>query len=326
MARIRVRHVTRYEYRAPVGLTQHRLMVRPRDSHDLRLHEATLVISPTPRATRWAHDVFGNSVCLVDWDNDARTDHLDIAVVVQVRHGGLRVHHHARDGHRLPLGAPAGVHRRNFVPRLKGDHLGLTIVVHVGDGHTSLAIEAGDFKNHAGAVAIEGHQGVGGPRGEGDVGDVRLVHHAVAVVVVEVAHRGHHDHAGAGGDRILPFNRRIPGISDHAARRGARTLLQDGHRLQPCNLHYTILFHAVGNAIQIGIRKILVNLPISVVVAPVALLDRGRAGVVDGRVDGVAAIENPRILFVALHAILGAREEQQEHGHLNTSTFGRRSV
>lgn len=86
MARVRIRHSTRYTYRNPVGLSQHRLMVRPRDSHDLRLHEATLSISPAPEATRWAHDVFGNSVCLLDWAEGARTDHLEIVSTLDLTH------------------------------------------------------------------------------------------------------------------------------------------------------------------------------------------------------------------------------------------------
>jgi transglutaminase-like putative cysteine protease len=59
-----VRHATTYRYSAPVTFGQHRLMLRPRDSHDLRLVEANLVISP-PATLRWMHDVFGNSVALV---------------------------------------------------------------------------------------------------------------------------------------------------------------------------------------------------------------------------------------------------------------------
>jgi transglutaminase-like putative cysteine protease len=86
MARLRIRHITRYDYRNPVGLTPHRLMIRPRDSHDLRLHEATLSVSPTPRVTRWAHDVFGNSVCLIDWEPEARTDHLEIISELDLTH------------------------------------------------------------------------------------------------------------------------------------------------------------------------------------------------------------------------------------------------
>jgi transglutaminase-like putative cysteine protease len=54
-------HDTEYRYRRPVLPGEHRLRLRPRDSHVLRLVSATLDI--TPRATlRWSFDVFGNSV------------------------------------------------------------------------------------------------------------------------------------------------------------------------------------------------------------------------------------------------------------------------
>lgn len=65
-----VRHVTRYTYAKPVMLGTHRLMMRPRDSHDLRLVDATLALSP-PGAVRWIHDVFGNSVAIVDFAGPA---------------------------------------------------------------------------------------------------------------------------------------------------------------------------------------------------------------------------------------------------------------
>jgi len=86
MPRLRVRHTTCYAYRAPVGLARHRLMLRPRDSHDLRLHEATLSVSPAPANTRWAHDVFGNSVGLLDWPAEQRTDHLEIVSTLELTH------------------------------------------------------------------------------------------------------------------------------------------------------------------------------------------------------------------------------------------------
>ncbi len=61
-----VRHATTYRYAQPVTFGQHRLMLRPRDSHDLRLTGADLTLSP-PGDIRWMHDVFGNSVALVDF-------------------------------------------------------------------------------------------------------------------------------------------------------------------------------------------------------------------------------------------------------------------
>lgn len=61
-----IRHVTVYRYRRPVTLGPHRLMLRPRDSHDLRLLEAQFVFSP-PGTVKWVHDVFGNSVANVSF-------------------------------------------------------------------------------------------------------------------------------------------------------------------------------------------------------------------------------------------------------------------
>src|SRR5215212_507652 len=61
-----VKHSTLYRYAKPVTFGQHRLMLRPRDSHDLRLVDAALSLSP-PGTLRWLHDVYGNSVALVDF-------------------------------------------------------------------------------------------------------------------------------------------------------------------------------------------------------------------------------------------------------------------
>jgi transglutaminase-like putative cysteine protease len=58
---LNVRHTTVYRYGLPVVLGDHRLMLRPRDSHDLRLIKTNLIFSP-PATVRWLYDVFGNSV------------------------------------------------------------------------------------------------------------------------------------------------------------------------------------------------------------------------------------------------------------------------
>jgi transglutaminase-like putative cysteine protease len=72
MAILRVRHTTRYDYRVPVELGEHRLMMRPRDSHDLRLLDTQLTIDPATSALRWIHDVFGNSIALVSFQGAAQ--------------------------------------------------------------------------------------------------------------------------------------------------------------------------------------------------------------------------------------------------------------
>lgn len=70
MKQLTVRHVTVYRYAKPVGFGPHRLMLRPRDSHDLRLVSTELVTSP-PAAVRYLHDVFGNSVGIATFDETA---------------------------------------------------------------------------------------------------------------------------------------------------------------------------------------------------------------------------------------------------------------
>jgi len=65
-----VRHSTKYTYSEPVNFGEHRLMFRPRDSHDLRILDTGLVISPAAKV-RWLHDVFGNSIALASFDEAA---------------------------------------------------------------------------------------------------------------------------------------------------------------------------------------------------------------------------------------------------------------
>ena len=86
MPRVGVTHETIYRYRVPVRLLPHRLMVRPRDSHDLRLLETKLTVSPPAAHTRWAHDVFGNSVCYLHFAEATVTDALRIVSTLDVNH------------------------------------------------------------------------------------------------------------------------------------------------------------------------------------------------------------------------------------------------
>jgi transglutaminase-like putative cysteine protease len=58
---LRIQHKTTYRYRRPVSLGPHRLMLRPRESRDLRLVSSEVEISPAA-ALAYSHDVMGNSV------------------------------------------------------------------------------------------------------------------------------------------------------------------------------------------------------------------------------------------------------------------------
>jgi transglutaminase-like putative cysteine protease len=58
---LRIQHKTTYRYRQKVSLGPHRLMLRPRESRDLRLISINVAV-PQSAAVNWAQDVFGNAV------------------------------------------------------------------------------------------------------------------------------------------------------------------------------------------------------------------------------------------------------------------------
>jgi len=66
-----VRHLSVYRYSEPVRFGEHRMMFRPRSSHDLRLVATELLIEPTPARLYWLHDVFDNSVAVATFTGRA---------------------------------------------------------------------------------------------------------------------------------------------------------------------------------------------------------------------------------------------------------------
>jgi transglutaminase-like putative cysteine protease len=63
MTRLSIMHETRYDYDRAVSFGLHRLLIRPRDSHSVRVVEASLQLSP-PGKVRWLYDALSNCVCL----------------------------------------------------------------------------------------------------------------------------------------------------------------------------------------------------------------------------------------------------------------------
>src|SRR5271157_5238000 len=72
MPTLTIRHVTTYRYRRPVAFGEHRMMLRPRDSHDQKVIEASLEISPEPSSLRLVQDAFGNHVGIARFSGRAR--------------------------------------------------------------------------------------------------------------------------------------------------------------------------------------------------------------------------------------------------------------
>jgi transglutaminase-like putative cysteine protease len=83
MSLLTVRHVTVYRYSEPVEFGEHRMMFRPRASHDLRLLGSSLEITPHPTRLRWLHDVFDNSVAVAAFDGPAAQLRFDSTVTLE---------------------------------------------------------------------------------------------------------------------------------------------------------------------------------------------------------------------------------------------------
>lgn len=81
MVRLKVTHSTTYHYRVPVNLYPHRLMLRPRESRDLRLLGLEVIVEPEAVVT-WAQDVAGNMVATASFQ--AKTDSLIIHSVAEL--------------------------------------------------------------------------------------------------------------------------------------------------------------------------------------------------------------------------------------------------
>ncbi len=64
MQRLKISHLTEYEFGGPVTLHTHYLRVRPREGHDVHIESSLLEISPA-QEVQWHRDTLDNSVALV---------------------------------------------------------------------------------------------------------------------------------------------------------------------------------------------------------------------------------------------------------------------
>ncbi|WP_031432204.1 transglutaminase family protein [Methylomarinum vadi] len=82
MRRLQITHSTLYQYTEPVRFLTHKLHVRPREGHDIRIESSKLRISPNYKI-RWERDIYSNSIALVDFLEASRTLEITSGVVVQ---------------------------------------------------------------------------------------------------------------------------------------------------------------------------------------------------------------------------------------------------
>ena len=78
-----ITHTTTYRYRQPVRFGEHRVMFRPRDSHDLRVLATDLAVSPEA-SVRMIQDPLSNSVALVQ--PLVHSDTLEIVCSFRIEH------------------------------------------------------------------------------------------------------------------------------------------------------------------------------------------------------------------------------------------------
>ncbi|MBU0593454.1 MAG: transglutaminase family protein [Gammaproteobacteria bacterium] len=83
MQRLRIQHLTEYLFPTQVTLNPHRLLLRPREGHDVRIESSSLEITPAYNI-KWQRDVFDNSLAVVDFME--RSDKLVIASEVLIQH------------------------------------------------------------------------------------------------------------------------------------------------------------------------------------------------------------------------------------------------
>ena len=79
---LRIIHRTHYQYAQPVSFQTHRLVIRPREGHDLRVEGLELAITPAADLV-WTRDIFGNSVAHAHFREPGAELKFDVDVVVR---------------------------------------------------------------------------------------------------------------------------------------------------------------------------------------------------------------------------------------------------
>lgn len=82
--KLRIFHETTYRYVNPVELGRHKLLIRPRDGHDLRIESSKLIIKPAGLVS-WHRDELDNCVALVTFASN-KVQELNIISEVTVSH------------------------------------------------------------------------------------------------------------------------------------------------------------------------------------------------------------------------------------------------
>ena len=82
MKRIRIYHLTEYSFSEPVELSNHTLLLRPREGHDIRIASSRLLVEPD-HSVKWYRDIYGNSVGIVRIHKPSNRLRIESEVVIE---------------------------------------------------------------------------------------------------------------------------------------------------------------------------------------------------------------------------------------------------
>jgi transglutaminase-like putative cysteine protease len=86
---LRIIHTTEYHYREPVRFGPHRVLMRPREGHDLRIIRAAAEVSPKS-SIDWLRDIHGNSIALISFLEPAALLRIHSDLVVDLAEDRMR--------------------------------------------------------------------------------------------------------------------------------------------------------------------------------------------------------------------------------------------
>jgi transglutaminase-like putative cysteine protease len=99
---LKIIHRTHYQYAEPVTFQTHRLVIRPREGHDLRVESLQLAITPAADVV-WTRDIFGNSIAHAHFHEAGSELKFDVETEVRRFFDPGSPHHPAQSPSPYPL-------------------------------------------------------------------------------------------------------------------------------------------------------------------------------------------------------------------------------
>ncbi len=82
MRRLLIKHITTYQYTESVTLLPHKLLLSPREGHDIRVESSDLIIFPAHQL-QWQRDVYDNAMAEVTFTEPSNLLSIDSRVMIQ---------------------------------------------------------------------------------------------------------------------------------------------------------------------------------------------------------------------------------------------------